>query len=507
MDESLSASVVDWVLDAVTELTATDWAPATTHRGINVGDVLFGALFEAALRAARGEDAASLRRLATPAFSSRVASRLKRLRADWQCRAGAQEISRADVLLWPRLPTHTRQQIPVARQLLVQDVGMLFVACQSRIGIELKGAGLPYVDGHRAFQAQIARGRASAIHVAECLDAPVSVRSRLPGSQAGPDALVDVLRTVIRAQAPVAREAIEIAEAALLQSGAKVLVVGNDLTTEGRAGALVATKLGRHSISHMHGAIGSPAHRGRVVDEYHVFGPADKSWLEDLSVRKVNRRAVVCGAPYLDSVPQRRDRIDQLIAHKAGIRRAASAVLIMTSGPGGKVSFKHHLEMIRALRVLSKEFPDTAFVAKLHPKDREAYYLLPETQVPGARITVIPATAGDIPRDVFHWFHGFSALITGASTSAKEAMLVGLPVISVDLHNQLSDIDFIRAGATHHAQSGAGLSDAVRAALCPESHAPIRKRAIKYLKQCYFGLDGQSAARSASRIVDLCPSS
>ena len=68
-------------------------------------------------------------------------------------------------------------------------------------------------------------------------------------------------------------------------------------------------------------------------------------------------------------------------------------------------------------------------------------------------------------------------MLTGASTVAVEAMLMDVPVVTMDFRDEIHEVDFIDAGATMHVRTGEALVEAVAEILagqCAERPSPSR---------------------------------
>ncbi len=91
-------------------------------------------------------------------------------------------------------------------------------------------------------------------------------------------------------------------------------------------------------------------------------------------------------------------------------------------------------------------------------------------------------------------------ILTGASTTAIEAMVMEVPVITMDFCNALHGIDFIEAGATLHVTNADDLEAAVRNVLSAGQLSDDRRdRIAGFLRDTYYALDGARWSASASR--------
>ena len=115
----------------------------------------------------------------------------------------------------------------------------------------------------------------------------------------------------------------------------------------------------------------------------------------------------------------------------------------------------------------------------------------------------MPDNTAGYPSDIFQWLDGCPVVLTGASTVAVEAMLMDVPVVTMDFCDEIHGVDFIDAGATMHVRTGNALVEAVGQVLAgraPDEQAQARVRT--YLEASFCALDGRSASRGARALVE-----
>jgi hypothetical protein len=143
-------------------------------------------------------------------------------------------------------------------------------------------------------------------------------------------------------------------------------------------------------------------------------------------------------------------------------------------------------------------------VAKLHRKDRVEYYQEAQAEHPHSKLIVVPDGDRRTPDNILDWLQGCSALVTVTSMTAVEAMLMRVSVITVDLADEIREVDFIDAGTTLHARNEEELEAALdRVFDAPESLGEIRAAAERYARETFFALDGRSAERAAQTLLTL----
>jgi UDP-N-acetylglucosamine 2-epimerase len=221
------------------------------------------------------------------------------------------------------------------------------------------------------------------------------------------------------------------------------ILVGNDLTWEGRLLSRLARRQNYRLGMIQHGLVGHERINGyHIVNDFFVYGPASKTVLEEDGLENVN--IVVSGAPYLDEI--RVDDADEphpLIRER--LRLPGRFVLVALSGFGHRTSLENYQLTLEWIDRLIRSHPELDFVIKLHRKEQMgAYSMFSDEQ----KVRIIDSKRGRrYPQSIFDWLRGCSCLITGTSTVAYEAMLFNIPVISVDPVKQFKGVDFVEQRA------------------------------------------------------------
>lgn len=498
--EASAASVVRWLEDALPAMQrACRGASPLAEQAI---PALFSPLYQSAVALMRdGAPHPRIARTRGP-FGERIQRRLRRFIQERQAIRHSARLGPSRLLFWPRLPSHLRQQLPVVAVLRRQGIECAFVACQERIAVALQKAGLPVTYTREAWTNELAdahaQGREAAARLADDL-----THALPPFPAAVPaEAVRACVRRCFEAQLPAACEAVAAAHAMLDATDPSVFVVGNDITIEGRAGVLVARQHGTATACLMHGnVVSDPRHAAHLADRLLTYGRLDREYLIRV-MECPEERVVACGAPYLDARPSQEGRLHPALVQRLGLEPQRPYVLVATSGPGFQISFGHHMQTLHHVMALSERMPGVQFVAKLHPKDRLAYYRQAERRVPGSRLQVAAHGKRGLPTAIFDWLQGCAAVLTGASTVAREAMLMDVPVVTMDFADEIQGVDFIEAGATRHVTTSEELEGAVRHLL--ESDALLQRQHVdRYLKDSFHLLDGSAARRCAAVLLAM----
>jgi hypothetical protein len=495
------SAILDWTDELRESARSASWAPLVDFDGIDALDVLLSPIYVAVLNALRIQNEVHrpmrsewLARARQWAYQGKMALR-DRAAARRSANPGA-----ADVLLWSRDITHTVIFDPVARALTEQGRSARMLACRASIFEQLVARDVNSVFSRAAWPGVLRRAHRDGVRRARELAR--FGRWTVPPIM-GNRELESVVRNTVIALLPLVSEAVANARAALDAFSARLLVVGNDLTLEGRAGCRVARQRNIPTAMFMHGSItGDPLQARHCVDRILVYGNVHR---DELVQRGYPRpRIVVCGAPSLDDRPRQTGRVDAQLRDRLGLQPGDPWILVTTSGPGHRISLAHHQTVILQLERLSAAMPTTPVVIKLHHKDRLEHYQQALRNAAGRKMIVVGENTPGYPNDIFEWLNGCSVVLTGASAVAVEAMLMDVPVVTMDFQDEIHGVDFIEAGATTHVRTGEALVQAVSEILA--GHAPseqARDRAGAYLKESFCALDGCSASRGADSLIEL----
>ncbi len=497
------ATILGW-MDLVRESArSAPWGDLLDFDGVDALDILLSPITLAILNELRksptereSSGAALFKRMRALGHRLKTAIR-EQIAAPKSAAPGA-----ADCLLWTRDKIHTETLHPVALALAKQGASSRILACQPAVFDDLRRRDSSAVYTVGAWPGLVRQARREGANRAKQL-AGVGAWGvpDFPDKRSGD--LEAVVRSTVLHLLPVVSEAIASARAAFDAFQPELLVVGNDITLEGRAGCRVAAKLGVPTATFMHGSItGDPVHGRHCADRILVFGNTARRELVRLGIHP--ERIVVCGAPDLDRLPRQSGQTHPLLQARMGIRPEEAWILVATSGPGNRISHQHHQQVIENLVRLGAAMPNLPIVVKLHRKDRVEYYRQRAKGSASSRLVVLPQDTPGFPTDIFEWLQGCRIVLTGASAVAIEAMLMDVPVVTMDFRDEIHQVDFIAAGATSHVCSFEALEHAVREILAAGGQsAEVKSRIRAYLEEAFYAMDGRSASRGAQALREM----
>jgi hypothetical protein len=500
--------IVAWLETVRPLLRASRWAPGLEFQGVDVIDVLRSYIYMALARVARagGSPApvADGRRRSLREWARVLRGGLARRFMERTAGQASAKPEPCSVVFWPWQLTHVKAQAPVAATMPAMGLEHTFVVSRPEIFKDVRERAGRAVFSTVAWRRRVLEGRKEGARLGRifAVDPGVSFPPfPAPGERSQ---LVAAIRDPVIELIAMVGEMVAVTDAIVESTSPRVLVVGNDLTLVGRTGCLRSRTMGVRTVCLIHGSIaGDPLQGAQLADKILVYGDTNLRQLIDLGVDAA--RIEVCGAPYLDDLPRQSGEVHPALRRHLGLAGGRPFVLVASSGPGYTVSHAHHDAVIRAVMRLSAALPAVDFVAKLHRKDRPEHYARAKQAIPTSRLRVVPDGTRGLPANIFEWLQGCSLLLTGASTVALESMLMGVPVVTMDMADELRAIAFIDAGATLHVKNEAELESTVAGLLrSPEMTAAVRARASEYLTRNYYALDGASGRRAAGVIRELC---
>lgn len=274
-------------------------------------------------------------------------------------------------------------------------------------------------------------------------------------------------------------------EKAIAEKKPQLVLVGNPLSMEGTVARRIAQAKNLKTASMQHGEI-APTQSDWAkfgLDLITVWGPGPKERLQRIGL--ATETVAVTGAPWLDHFSTLKQRPPQ----------SPKRILIALSGAGNSVGMAEHKAQVRKLLEAAKELPEYRWSFRLHPKDDPQIYA---SAPPNAQI-VAAADAPDIHDDL----QKSDLLITVTSTSALDAMLENVQVLTLGRPQGEARPDYVKAEATIDVAWDEPLPPKLKNALENAPDEALRNRAKKCLEQYFGALDGKAAERAANAIKTL----
>jgi hypothetical protein len=235
----------------------------------------------------------------------------------------------------------------------------------------------------------------------------------------------------------------------------KFMMVFNDLTFTGRTFAHLLKKTSCKSVYVMHGLLSDELIGSlHISDYYFIFGEYTRPVLTDHGIQ--NHQIFTTGTPYLEYYRKEKKSFPLKNHIQTEDSAGKKTILILLSGFGHTTSKTHHEAILKALASLIRANKEKYhFVFKLHRKDRKEYYQIITGDTTLAKAYEIFSFDHFKEKEtIFDWIDLCDTIITGASTTAVEAMYLKKPVITVDLMQEYEyETLHIRNGATYHTRT------------------------------------------------------
>jgi len=248
----------------------------------------------------------------------------------------------------------------------------------------------------------------------------------------------------------------------------KLLVVMNEITTLGNIAVHIAKQRGIKTFCIQHGAVGDASGFTPVsVDKIAVWGGSSRETLIKNGTPK--EKIVVTGAPQFDDLALKNIPLNKNTIKKLGIT-PNKKLIFLTTQPVSDMK-----EITTAVCKAVKSIPGTQLVMKLHPSEYSMGIY--------KKITKPLLNACDL-------------LITHHSTTGMEAMILGRPVITINLTGKPDVMSYAESGAAIGIYKPEDIKSAIKSVL---ENKDARKKLAKKAKlfiydQCYK-MDGKASER------------
>lgn len=278
--DTLAERILIWIDDAGMMLRDSIWGEILEVNGVDVWDVIRSPLYIKLLNAARDTTELDGIRRSTKLVdlisgvrsSLRLRTRLHDIRAMKQSSLPR----KAKVIFWPVEPTHIKVQMPVARVITSGNGDHLFVCNRYKVFTELTKEGFSPVYLQKLFRLGDQRIRRDYARLKRTLSALDTVKIPEFPINRDPSTIWLVIKSALYVHMLPIVKTVLLTERLLEVMSPDVLVVGNDLTLEGRIACAKARSSGIPSVCLMHGNAFGPLHKYHVVDRFLAFGRDDK---------------------------------------------------------------------------------------------------------------------------------------------------------------------------------------------------------------------------------------
>lgn len=237
-----------------------------------------------------------------------------------------------------------------------------------------------------------------------------------------------------------------------------------------------------------------------TADKILVWGKAASDYLINSGVRK--EKIVIAGSLRFQSHKKADGAKKREILNELGLTRKYGKLFLMTLQHGNRnsffrnihITFREELEVIRLLIRTMVHFPEDMLYIKFHPQDEV-----------GDRIfEFIDQDIGENIRTIHHYpidklLSITDVLITCFSTTALEALLIDIPVVTVNLAKRRFNIDYAEEKVAAGASSEEELLDALKAV---KKENPGRGSTKNKFLAHHFYENNRYASRDLAAFID-----
>ncbi|MGE0452861.1 MAG: UDP-N-acetylglucosamine 2-epimerase [Vicinamibacteria bacterium] len=299
-------------------------------------------------------------------------------------------------------------------------------------------------------------------------------------------------------QVPWAVRSIEEARAALVATRPSVLALYAESSGWGRAALVAARELGVPALGIQHGIL-YPRYYSYMhapgeeacprPDRTAVFGEAARRFLVEEG-RYRPESLVVTGSPKFDELLETARSWDaEALRRDFGVGPGERLVAVASRYHGIRRTHQSigsaFASLVRAVDTL----PGVRLVVKPHPAEPASDYEQAARVLGSQRLRVLPPQA-----PLLELLHACDVLVTVESLSAVEALVLGRPVLILNMPTNLAEM--VEAGAALGVAAGEDPAAALRAALDdPQARDRLAQARARYLHDVAAGVDGQATAR------------
>jgi UDP-N-acetylglucosamine 2-epimerase len=275
-----------------------------------------------------------------------------------------------------------------------------------------------------------------------------------------------------------------------------VVVVGNEYGTIGATVLAEARQRGIPALAVQHGVYGPgyPWYAFQTYDKLAVWGEATKRMFADRWGMPPDKLAVTGSVVHEHWAESIKTAAEDMRAN-LGVDPAHRLVLFATSFLSVTPEYQSVNELlITTFLSVVRQLPRVRPVIKVHPDDDMALHRQIVDRL-GANDTIV---VQDV--EIRSLLAACDVLVTYYSTVAVEALLLGKPVVSLNLLPHLERESWVERGAVIEVQSTEGLTATLQSLLANgDTQARLADARREFLSDFFYDLDG----RPSERVADL----
>jgi CDP-glycerol glycerophosphotransferase (TagB/SpsB family) len=232
-------------------------------------------------------------------------------------------------------------------------------------------------------------------------------------------------------------------------------------------------------------------------DRTAVFGEAARRFLIEHGGYDVGS-LVVTGSPKFDELLRAADGFDRdALRARLGVAPQEKLLLVASRFRGIRRTHQSIGSAFPGLLRAARALPGVKLVVKPHPAESPDLYATAMREAAAQNARVVPTRS-----DLVELLHAADALVTVESLAAVEALVLGRPVVVLNMPTNLAEM--VEQGMAVGVPEGGDPADALRGVLFDaELAAGLAAARARYLSDVACGVDGRASERILALIREL----
>lgn len=299
-------------------------------------------------------------------------------------------------------------------------------------------------------------------------------------------------------QFPKAVRCIHLMENALIKEGIRIVVIHNETSLYGRALIIASKKSDIKTIGIQHGNIGENHidyfHTGEelpcpIPDITAVWGSCDhRALLESPLYNEEN--IVITGTPRYDVLSKANEKYSKEDLFER-FKIDKDKIVAITTQPFPIVSEREY--WLKAVISTSKNIDDALFIVKPHPAEKVNMHETICKDYGGDNVIVTKNI------DTNELMYVADITITAWSTTGLESIILGTPLMTVNLTGQEDKMPYVKYGAAIGVNKEEDITIGIRNVLDGDLPPKLRENMDRFVHDYAYKIDG----KASERVVDI----
>jgi len=226
-----------------------------------------------------------------------------------------------------------------------------------------------------------------------------------------------------------------------------------------------------------------------AVDEIAVWGDSSKKQLINEGAPK--EKIIVTGAPQFDNLIEFNAKMEEDIKKEINLDTSKKYILFTTQ------TLPYMEEAVRCVCKAVKSIPPLQLVIKTHPSEystKKYERIIKESGVDGILTK----------KYLHHLIKGCSAMLTVASTTGLEALIMRKPLITINLSGKPDIMPYAESGAALGVYKPENIKPAIKSMLeNKDIREKLAKKAKLFIYDLCYKMDGKASERIANLIKEM----